>query len=97
MENLELLNTIGGLILPIRAPRRSALGTGSFARVKLVRDKRDGQHYALKIMKKDQLVKLKQVEHILNERSVLCNFRHPLIANLYSTKTSRLYSNILSA
>ena len=36
------------------------LGTGSFGRVKYARSKIDGQYYAVKYMKKHDIIKLKQ-------------------------------------
>jgi protein kinase A len=36
------------------------LGTGSFGRVKYAKSKVDGQHYAVKFMKKHDIIKLKQ-------------------------------------
>lgn len=47
------------------------LGTGSYGRVLLVKDTRDQQHYALKRLKKSDIVRLKQVEHTNNERQLL--------------------------
>ncbi|GMH38577.1 hypothetical protein BSKO_06461 [Bryopsis sp. KO-2023] len=61
------------------------IGTGSFSRVRLVRNKKDGKFFALKILKKAQLLKLKQVEHVINEKKVLEEIRHPFIANLVRT------------
>jgi len=36
------------------------LGTGSFGRVKYAKSKVDGQYYAVKFMKKHDIIKLKQ-------------------------------------
>lgn len=51
----------------------TTLGTGTFGRVKQVRIKRDPtrQVYALKIMKKHDIIKLKQVDHIKSEKNIL--------------------------
>ncbi|KAL3309756.1 hypothetical protein Ciccas_011695, partial [Cichlidogyrus casuarinus] len=63
------------------------LGTGSFGRVKLVRHKAKDQFMAMKILEKKEVVKLKQVEHTLNEKRVLASISHPFIINLlYSFK-----------
>ncbi|EOD16578.1 hypothetical protein EMIHUDRAFT_419469 [Emiliania huxleyi CCMP1516] len=40
---------------------------------------------ALKRMKKSEVVRLKQVEHILNEKSVLAETSHPFIVDMYAT------------
>jgi len=58
------------------------IGTGTFARVVLCSDRRTSAHYALKIMPVQELVRLKQVEHTKNERSVLQATDHPFIIRL---------------
>lgn len=58
------------------------LGTGSFGRVKLVRYRGDGNLYALKQMRKSEIVRLRQIEHINAERSILQQIRHPFIVNM---------------
>ena len=45
--------------------RIKTLGTGSFGRVMLVRHKDSGKYFAMKILDKTKVVKLKQVEHTL--------------------------------
>lgn len=57
-------------------------GTGSFSRVRLVKHTKSGKFFALKVLKKAQLLKLKQVEHVLNEKKVLEEIQHPFVANL---------------
>ena len=39
-------------------------------------------HYALKIMKKLEVVRLKQVEHIRNEKEILQAINHPFLVTL---------------
>ena len=45
---------------------------------------RDGpkQYLALKVMSIAQVVKLKQVEHIKNEKDILASISHPFIVNM---------------
>ncbi|ORX92837.1 Pkinase-domain-containing protein [Basidiobolus meristosporus CBS 931.73] len=54
------------------------IGTGSFGRVHLVQLRSNGQFYALKVLKKTEIVRLKQVEHVNSERAILamceCDF-----------------------
>ncbi|KAI7900735.1 camp-dependent protein kinase 6 [Cokeromyces recurvatus] len=61
------------------------LGTGSFGRVHLVQSKINKHYYALKVLKKAEIVKLKQVEHTNNEHSILISVQHPFIVNLWGS------------
>jgi len=70
------------------------IGTGSFGRVMIVTLRRDrDQRYAMKMLKKENIVKMKQVEHTLNERKILSSIDFPFVVKLaYSFKdTSNLY------
>ncbi|KAL1656165.1 cytochrome c oxidase subunit 1 [Didymella pomorum] len=67
------------------------LGTGTFARVWLVRLK-DAQQsdadkvFALKILRKVDVIRLKQVEHVRNERNVLAKVAgHPFITTMVAS------------
>ncbi|KAL7409551.1 kinase-like domain-containing protein [Mrakia frigida] len=42
-------------------------------------------HFALKVLAKSEIVRLKQVEHINNERAILGRVKHPFIVELYQT------------
>jgi len=68
LEDFELLDT---------------LGTGSFGRVRLVMFKEDQKYYALKILKKSEVIYLKQVEHVKTEKHILERISHPFIVNLF--------------
>ena len=59
------------------------LGTGSFGRVKLAKNKTNGKYVAIKILKKAEIIKLKQVDHILNEIKILTLIDHPFLVYLY--------------
>jgi serine/threonine protein kinase len=61
------------------------LGTGTFGRVKLIRHKFTGQYFAIKILKKSTIIRLKQVEHISNERELLTLINCDFTVNLYKT------------
>ncbi|CAK9781154.1 unnamed protein product [Cutaneotrichosporon oleaginosum] len=61
------------------------LGTGSFGRVHLVRSKHNGRFYAIKVLNKEKVVKMKQVEHTNSEREMLVRVRHPFLVNLWGT------------
>ena len=61
------------------------LGTGSFGRVHLVQSKHNQRFYAVKVLKKQQVVKMKQVEHTNDERKMLQRVKHPFLITLWGT------------
>ncbi|KAI1111549.1 Pkinase-domain-containing protein [Nemania sp. NC0429] len=69
------------------------LGTGSFGRVHLVQSKHNQRFYAVKVLKKAQVVKMKQVEHTNDERRMLGEVKHPFLITLWGTfqDTRNLY------
>ena len=67
IDQLELLTTVG---------------TGTFGRVIVVRQKTTHEFYALKIMSIMEVLRLKQTEHVKNEKDILQQVNHPFIINL---------------
>ncbi|KAF0493789.1 Pkinase-domain-containing protein [Gigaspora margarita] len=61
------------------------LGTGTFGRVYLTKFKHTENYYAMKVLKKLEVVRLKQVEHINSEKLILSQVHHPFIVNLFCT------------
>eukprot|EP00163_Fabomonas_tropica_P012822 TRINITY_DN24183_c0_g1_i1.p1 TRINITY_DN24183_c0_g1~~TRINITY_DN24183_c0_g1_i1.p1 ORF type:complete len:496 (-),score=135.11 TRINITY_DN24183_c0_g1_i1:351-1838(-) len=59
------------------------IGQGSFGKVMQVRLKKTGKIFAMKILKKAELVKRNQVEHTRAEREILGTLRHPFMVRLY--------------
>ena len=55
------------------------LGTGSFGRVKIAKDKKTKEYVAMKIMKKMEILKSKQADHISNEIKILSMIDHPFV------------------
>ena len=55
------------------------LGTGSFGRVKIAKDRKSGEYVAMKIMKKAEIIKSKQADHISNEIKILSMIDHPFV------------------
>ncbi|XP_064476340.1 cAMP-dependent protein kinase catalytic subunit 1 isoform X9 [Ornithodoros turicata] len=62
--------------------RMKTLGTGSFGRVMLVQHKQNKDYFAMKILDKQKVVKLKQVEHTLNEKRILQAVDFPFLVRL---------------
>jgi protein kinase X len=59
------------------------IGTGTFGRVYLAKCGKNDKYYAIKVLKKTEIVRLKQVEHINSERLVLSKVHFPFIVDLY--------------
>ncbi|KAA1474892.1 cAMP dependent protein kinase [Dentipellis sp. KUC8613] len=69
---------------------KGTLGAGTFARVLLVRLRtatRSGSTslFAMKILRKTEIIRLRQVEHVKAERHILSRVRHPFVVDLYAT------------
>jgi len=67
LDNLDLVKTIG---------------TGTFARVCLCRHKTTSNFFALKILSVHDVIQLKQVEHVKNEKNILKDISHPFLISL---------------
>lgn len=65
----------------------STLGTGTFGRVRLVKFKRDpnSEPMALKMLKKTEIIRLKQIDHVKSEKKILESIHHPFIVELKGT------------
>lgn len=61
------------------------LGTGSFGRVCLALHKPTGQYFAMKKLRKSDVLRLKQVEHTNNERFLLAQADHPFVVKMTCT------------
>lgn len=64
---------------------QQTIGTGTFGRVVLARDIPTRQFFALKIMTIAEVIRLRQVEHVNSEKSILCAISHPFIVNVFWT------------
>ncbi|KAF9036896.1 putative cyclic AMP-dependent protein kinase catalytic subunit [Hymenopellis radicata] len=66
---------------------RGTLGTGTFGRVMLVRhrDSPTQNHFAMKVLRKTDIVRLRQVEHVNAERYILSRVHHPFVVDLFAT------------
>lgn len=61
------------------------LGRGAFGTVKLVQDPHSKKSFALKAIRKNQVVELGQQTHILNEKKVMQMLNNPFLVNLRAT------------
>lgn len=57
--------------------RVKTLGTGAFGRVILLKDSKSIKYYAMKVLEKEKIIKMKQVEHTLYEKRILEAIRFP--------------------
>jgi len=58
------------------------LGSGSFGRVVLVKHTPTGDYYAMKILIKDKIIKMRQVDHTLAEKRILYSINFPFWVRL---------------
>ena len=68
-------------------------GTGTFGRVYLVRHKSTGKFFAMKILKKTLVVRLKQQQHVEDERAVLMAIDFPFVVALFVSSSSLCNEN----
>jgi len=61
------------------------IGTGTFGRVKLCTLESNGRVFAMKMLKKSEVIRLKQQEHIASERYLLSLIDHPFVVVMYRT------------
>merc|ERR550525_230555 len=69
------------------------IGRGAFGKVMQVKHKTNGEIYAMKILRKKQIVARNQVEHTKSERKILQALQHPFLIKLrFAFQTdSKLY------
>jgi len=73
------------------------IGKGSYGKVMLVKHKDEGGLYAMKMLRKDHIVKRNQVEHTKAERNVLEKVDHPFIVKLvYAFQTPKKLHMVLT-
>lgn len=51
----------------------------------LVKSRHNGRFYAVKVLSKEKVIRMKQVEHTNSEREMLVRVRHPFLVNLWGT------------
>lgn len=48
----------------------------------LTRHKENKDYFALKMMRITEVIRLKQIEHVKNEKEILAQIAHPFIVNM---------------
>ena len=80
------------MLTPLPPPHlssRTTLGTGTFGRVRIVYHRKSNRVFALKMLKKTQIVALRQQSNIMNEKELLFRIDHPFIIKLFDTFKDR--------
>ena len=54
---------------------------GSFGRVMLAKNKKSGEFFAMKRLKKADIIKLRQVDHVISENTILADIDHPYLVS----------------
>ena len=72
----------------------SLIGRGSYAKVALVKKNDTGTPYAMKIIKKTQVVQNKQQEYVLLEKRILAQVSHPFIVRMLGSFQSQKSSSL---
>lgn len=68
------------------------VGLGSYGRVRLCKNKKTGAIYVMKILKKNEIIKQKQVDHVYSEFNILSMLKHPFIVQLLGYNFEDPYS-----
>lgn len=71
------------------------LGEGSFGRVKLVRSIQTKQYFVFKQLKKNEIIRSKQVDHLKNEVFILNSFHFPFYVEAHGIAQNAQYLFIM--
>jgi serine/threonine protein kinase len=74
----------------------TTLGTGSFGRVMLCKSKKSGDYYAMKRLKKADIIKLRQVDHVISENTILADIDHPFLVSYLEEFNSSIFKSMNS-
>jgi len=59
------------------------IGTGATGIVKLVQDKQTRHHYAMKIVDKQKVIEIRQLDKIMSEKAIMEATDFPFLVSLY--------------
>ncbi|CAD8163008.1 unnamed protein product [Paramecium octaurelia] len=67
------------------------IGMGGFSKVYMVRERRSGQYYAMKLIEKSPIIQQNKQSIIQNERDIMSILNHPFIVKMQYAFESRKY------
>ncbi|KAI0317001.1 kinase-like domain-containing protein [Amylostereum chailletii] len=67
------------------------LGRGDVGKVFLVREKKSGKLFAMKVLSKHEMIERKKIKRALTEQEILATANHPFIVTLYHSFQSEEY------
>ncbi|KAI0676875.1 kinase-like domain-containing protein [Trametes maxima] len=67
------------------------LGRGDVGKVYLVREKKSGKLFAMKVLSKKEMIERKKIKRALTEQEILATANHPFIVTLYHSFQSENY------
>ena len=47
----------------------------------LAKNKKNGEFFAMKLLKKAEIIKLRQVDHVISENTILADIDHPFLVS----------------
>jgi hypothetical protein len=50
--------------------------------VVLAKQKKTGEYFAMKRLKKADIIKLRQVDHVISENTILADIEHPFLVSI---------------
>ena len=63
----------------------------------LAKSRRSGEFFAMKRLKKSDIIKLRQVDHVISENTILADIEHPFLVSYTASKIIRWVSGHASA
>ena len=69
----------------------STLSTGSYGRVRLAKHKITNEFMSIKMLKKAEIIKLKQLDHVISESILIANINHPFILSMHGFSQDERY------
>ena len=73
LDNFEIGRTLG--------KGKTSLNAGGFGKVKVAKNKKTSKYVALKLLKKSEIIKAQQIDHVYNENFIHSQISHPFIVS----------------